>query len=266
VLSFDPSATNKLIDSVSCAPDGGCAAVGFGDLGHNFISFAVGEDRGVWSKPETIPWHRQPGTGFQVQRVACARAGSCVAAGLGYAGHRDDLVDTSVVVEHRGVWGSAVTVAGNLGLNVASQVRSISCRASNCLLVAVYFKGAEDYPTFYSVSDHDGRWGPGRSIDTGVAPGQYFDFRGLSCSNDNLCIDVGEHEVKNSRPFRYRALVERYVHGHWLRALTQVPDGSTDSSSQFTSISCTPQTCVAGGYGTFDGKQDAVLVTLKTLK
>jgi myo-inositol catabolism protein IolC len=119
-----------LVDSLSCASAGNCAAGGSYTDGTSLTqAFVVSERNGRWAKAIEIPGSAALNTGgnASVNSVSCGAAGNCAAGGF----YRDGSshFQAFVASERNGRWGQAVEVPGSGALNADENARvgSVSC-------------------------------------------------------------------------------------------------------------------------------------------
>jgi hypothetical protein len=114
--------------SVSCAPDGSCAAGGYyadADM-HDSYGFVVSEENGVWGKVVTLP----AGEDGEVDRISCTSAGNCVAGGIAGAEYFSNNFPGYVAVERDGRWGKAARCPAWRSVVRAGAPTSARCRAA----------------------------------------------------------------------------------------------------------------------------------------
>jgi len=129
------------VDSVSCAPAGGCAAGGIYTGAHGTQqSFVVTERHGAWGTAVEVPGLGAMNKGgfAEVSSVSCA-SGGCAAGGdyTGGSGHGQGFVAT----ERHGAWSKAIKVPGLAALDAGrfAGVESVSCAsADNCAAGGFY--------------------------------------------------------------------------------------------------------------------------------
>ena len=136
----------SVVNSVSCATAGNCAAGGiYTDGSAQRQAFVVGEKNGSWGSTIKVPGSATLNSGgfAQVLSVSCATAGNC-AAGGNYkdgSGHYQAFV----VAETHGSWGRMIEVPGSATLNSGGSARvlSVSCATSgNCTAGGYYTDAA----------------------------------------------------------------------------------------------------------------------------
>jgi IPT/TIG domain len=121
------------IDSLSCAPEGDCAAGGhYRDRSGHTQVFVVKRVNGTWGNAAEVP-----GTAAlnadgddQIEALSCASAGNCAAGG--YYTDRSGHQQAFVVEEVNGTWGSAAEVPGTATLDAGggAQVDALSCAST----------------------------------------------------------------------------------------------------------------------------------------
>jgi hypothetical protein len=247
---------NAQVASVSCAPDGYCAAGGYytDGSGHR-QAFVVTRPRDRWRAAVEVPGSAALNTGgsAQVSSVSCPAAGEC-AAGGSYTASSGAL--GFVVSQANGVWGTAVEVPGLAALNTAwgALVESVSCgSAGNCA-------AGGSYDTFpyccgggaqgFVASEENGVWGTAVEVP-GLAAlnvGGEAQVTSVSCARGDYCAAGGTYT-----PYQY-AYVTPFVasgsNGVWGTAAPWGILGGEDGIPSFTtSLSCpSAGSCVALGY------------------
>jgi hypothetical protein len=181
------------VTSVSCAPEGSCAAGGdYQDASEYSQGFVVSEKHGVWGKAIEVPGLGALNTGtiggvVGTESVSCAPAGSCAASG-DYTDRRN-REQGFVVSQQHGVWGKAIEVPGLGALNTGGSVEvpSVSCGPAGSCVAGGYYASARRRPGFV-VSERNGGWGkaitmPGSGISAAVAS--------VSCGPAGYCAAGG---------------------------------------------------------------------------
>ena len=125
-----------VVESISCATAGSCAAGGFySDASGHQQAFVVNEKNGVWGTAVEVPGSEALNLGgaAAVISISCATAGFCAAGGY----YTDASIHSRafVVNETNEVWGTAIEVPHSAALDRGgfAAVNSISCAtASSC--------------------------------------------------------------------------------------------------------------------------------------
>ncbi len=144
---------DALVNSVSCAAAGSCAAGGFyadSRFGH-LQAFVVTKAGGRWRKAIEVPGTAALNTGGNaaIESVSCAAAGSCAAGGFyrDGSGHQQAFV----VSEADGRWRTAIEVPGTAALNTGGDaaINSVSCAAPHgCAAGGHYKDGSRHHQAF----------------------------------------------------------------------------------------------------------------------
>jgi hypothetical protein len=128
VMRRGPDTWATVVNSVSCAAAGTCAAGGFYP-GHAFV---VSEENGRWGPVVEVPGTKtalKERADAEVMSVSCMAGGVCVAGGY----YLDDTRRSRmfVVSSRFGRWGRAIEVPGMATLNIGgrAEVNSVSCVA-----------------------------------------------------------------------------------------------------------------------------------------
>jgi hypothetical protein len=190
------------IDSVSCAPAGGCVAGGAyldaskrghvfviseqngrwghlttifsGKMARDGVSLVASERNGRWGKPARVPGLAALGTDATVTSISCPSATSCAVGGSYQL--KSGASEVFVASKRGGHWGKAIEVPGFTRLNQegAGDLTSMSCiSAGNCVAGGDYaatadFQGGA-FEAFVT-SERSGRWG--KAIEVPGIPGR----------------------------------------------------------------------------------------------
>jgi hypothetical protein len=258
---------NAMVNSISCAAPGYCAAGGSyavpGTDGSAAVAaaFVANDVNGTWSAALEVP-----GTASyaSLTSVSCGSAGDCAAGGDTGTG------SAYLVTETSGTWGSAQTVAGTSALSGDQpEVTSVACEASGC--DAVGMTGAFSGEGF-GVAEAGGwgsAWGNAVALPLPVTipSGDYgaLQPQSLSCTSPGNCAAGGFYAIETSAQSSVdqEGVIASVAGGTWGAPQT-VPslvalDGA--GSGSVPSVSCSaPGDCAAVGlYGNGDGTHAAVL-------
>ncbi|HET7018953.1 MAG TPA: hypothetical protein VFI65_33855 [Streptosporangiaceae bacterium] len=269
--------TGASIESLSCAPAGGCVAAGtFLDASKGFHVFVTSEQNGRWSRPTTILTGKRSSRGIA---LSCPTTGSC-AAGDGRLpfvvseAHgrwgkavtlpaandkldRDRVVVSCasagncsagwgpfVVTEQNGRWGKAAAVLGLAKLGTAATITSVSCpAAANCAAGGIYLhKGAIEV---FVASKRGGRWGQATELPgfTALNTEGFGDLAAVSCVSAGNCVAGGSYAAQaDFAGGSFQAFVASERNGRWGKAI-EMPGIPAPSSAI-----CEPDSgaCVAG--------------------
>ncbi len=127
------------VKAVACPSVGNCAAVGpYRDTSAHTQALVAGQAGGGWGSASevTLPANANSDPNADLNSVACASAGNCVAVG-GYSDTSNES-QAMVVAESGGAWGSASEVA--LPVSPApADLNSVACASAvNCVAVGGY--------------------------------------------------------------------------------------------------------------------------------
>jgi len=233
--------SQAVVQSVSCATAGNCAAGGFYFSSDGTHAFLANETNGVWGNAIEVPGTAALGAGdVGVSSLSCGAAGNCAAGGV-YI-DAADRQHAFVVDETNGSWGNAIEVPGTATLNSGgrAEVTSISCAtAGNCAAAGSYTDGtdfATGHPHTFVVDETNGSWGtavepPGIGVDA-VA-------KSISCATAGNCTVTGTAGG---------VFVADETNGSWGNAIV-VPGTAGVDGIGVNSVSCgAPGVCVVGGY------------------
>ena len=212
-----------IFTSITCSPDGYCAAGGSYDPGYGDYlqdAFIMTESDGTWQDAQEVSGlDTTDGSGFQVTSVSCPSAGNCTAAGQ-FLGTGEGT-DAFVVDEVDGVWGSAQDPFYDV-----TQSPVVSCAsAGNCLASVGEYVAVES----------GGTWGTPQALAGEVDA--------VSCAPDGECTAtyVGPG---------YQPQVVSETGGVWGTAAVLAGIGPLDGGywAQIDLLACTSgDNCQAGG-------------------
>jgi hypothetical protein len=241
-----------MVESVSCAAAGYCAAGGFyTDAAGLMQAFVVSERNGVWGRAREVPGTARlnQGGAASVAVVSCAPGGYCAAGGsyTDAAGNGQAFV----VSENHGTWGTAVEVPGTASLNVGggAEVDTLSCPSlGNCGAAGVYQDGGGGMQAFVTSQSH-GRWHRAQEVPgTATLNHGWAVADQVSCPSAGNCGGGGLYLATGSK---FEAFVVSEVNGTWGQA-HEVPGSAAlnrGGDASVYSLSCAaPGTCSAGGY------------------
>jgi hypothetical protein len=243
---------NAGVTWVSCAPAGGCAAVGdYAQDPHGPGGFVVSEENGVWGKAVLS---LADGYYSSVDSVSCTSAGNCLAGGTQADDYWSSPYQGFVAEERNGRWSNATGVPGLAALNTGgdADVLSVWCASAGNCAAGGYYADGNNYQGFVAVERH-GRWGQA----TGVPGLEALNIKGdaqvssVSCTSAGSCLAGGYYAEKGGTDQGF-AVAER--NGRWGTAI-QVPGldalNKGGKPTMVTSVSCAPAgSCVVGGFYT----------------
>ena len=243
---------NAVIDSVSCAAAGSCAAGGhYTDGSGHGQSFVVNEVNGRWRTAIEVPGTAALNKGIftSVDSVSCAAAGSCAAGG-----HYTDgsgRGQAFVVSEANGRWRPAIEVPGTAALNRggSADVGSVSCGAAGSCAAGGYYLGSTRHHQAFVVTEANGRWRPAIEVPGTAA----LNKRGnavtasVSCAAAGICAAAGFYTDSTHAT---QAFVVNEVKGQWRTAIEVPGTAALDKGrpAQDRSVSCaTARSCTTIG-------------------
>lgn len=243
------------ISSVSCTPDGSCAAGGyFTDSGGAAHALLTTEQNGSWSGPLQIPGLPDLNTGgnAEVTSLSCSSDGNC-----GVGGFFTDIFGDQhpfVVNEIAGNWATAQEVPDphSLFSNDSAQITSLSCAAAGeCGAGGWYGLVGLDQSAFV-VSEVNGVWDSAEQVP-GMAALNVNDVaqvNSVSCASPGNCVAGGYYDDAS---FFHRPFVTSEVNGTWDKAAEiRGASGSAfnlDAGEEVNTVSCgAVANCAAGGF------------------
>jgi len=247
------AATTSSIKTVSCPTPGSCTAGGhYVDGSAHGQAFVVNEVAGVWGAAQEVPGTASLNIdgAAGVSSVSCSTAGSCSAGGSYKDGSA--RVETFVVDEVGGTWGSAVEAPGINALNAddVAGFSSMSCASSgNCSAVGSYVDSKARTQSWV-MDEVSGTWEPSRAAPglEALNAGGYARATTVSCRTAGNCAAGGLYRDSSHRT---QAFLINEVGGVWGHAL-EVPGTAAlnlgGGGQGVYQVSCaSPGTCSAVG-------------------
>jgi hypothetical protein len=203
----DPATGESVVESVSCASPGNCAAAGKSSPdGSNEHTFVVSEAGGLWGMPQRLAGAGDFTDlgGSDALTVSCVRhqPGDCAAGGF-FA----DLSGTEHAVvadESGGTWGRAIPLQADVvtrsGVSASTQVTSVSCASPGNCAAAVAFRPSTGFAQALVADETAGTWGPAHPI-----PGMISLSHGnseadaVSCPAAGSCAVTGKYTDDQGR-------------------------------------------------------------------
>jgi hypothetical protein len=190
------------LNSVSCSPDGNCAAVGsYLNSSSDGQGLLLTESSGTWvASTAALPAGADANPGVSLSSVSCPSDGNCGAVGsYSASGNPEGLLLT----ESSGTWGTGVEAS--LPADAATFAFSppaVSCAsAGNCSAVGTYFDGSSNQHIVL-LDESSGTWGDGVEAtlpdNAGSSPG-FAGLTSVSCASAGNCSAVGSY-LDNSSP------------------------------------------------------------------
>jgi hypothetical protein len=223
------------LDGITCTSSTTCVAVGNEVVSPNSTSALVETMTGsTWTKATL----RLPASAQQAYlfRVACYRAGACVAVGYSYStssGGRPLMETLS-----RGSWSVTPTPALPSGAE-SGFLFDVACPAAgSCLAVGdSYTSNGIGHPWVVSLAD--GKW---QAVSSSLLTSLRGGLNGLSCINAANCVAVGDESTSRG----IKTLVVTLRGGKW--SLWHSGGSGSTYANGFTSVSCrSTMACVAVG-------------------
>lgn len=269
-------AGDAVINSVSCASPGNCAAGGFYSDAQAFV---VNETNGTWGKAEEVPGTAalNQGGDASVSQLSCASPGDCSAGGSYLDG--SGTYQAFVVNETNGTWGTARQVPGFPALGRESVGYVLSCAsAGNCSEGGSYTDSSNRFQAFV-VNETNGVWGTAQEVP-GTGPlnqGGDAHLGAMSCASVGNCSGGGFYTdaAGNTQVF-----VVNETNGIW-GAAEEVPGSAAVSKggafgAQLFSVSCASAgDCAAVGtytdaaghhVGFVDNETNGVWTTIQAVR
>jgi type II secretory pathway pseudopilin PulG len=250
------------INSVSCASDGTCTAVGiYTDDTGTQIGFSVQESDGTWSSPVTIASAFEvpapssyTDAGVYPDTLSCSSAGNCSAGGYydtglhsnGYGSGSNDQ-QGFVVSEVDGTWGTPVEVGAGFAADASfNEIASISCSSSgNCSAVGYYHDN--DGQEAYAINEESGTWQTATPIAVSQNTNGEAQLNSVSCTTDDHCVAGGTYSGSDGG----EAFVVTRSSSTWSSPeIIAVPPNIPGTQSMVTTVSCpsTGNCSLAGTY------------------
>ncbi len=251
-LNFGGAVGNLLV--ISCTSTGNCSAGGtYTDVSKNTQAFVANETNGTWGTAIEVPGfaalNTGGGTSGQLFALSCSSAGNCSAGGT--YNDSSSKVQSFVVSETNGTWGTAEEVPGTAALNVggAGILTSMNCSSNgNCSGAGVY-ADSSSLIQGYVVNETNGTWGSAAAAPglAALNAGGYTVPVQVSCSSAGNCAVAGAYTDGSNNP---QAYVANETNGTWGGAL-EVPGTSqlnVGNTAIVYSIQCRAAgSCSAGG-------------------
>ncbi len=242
---------SDLLQSVSCAAPGTCAAGGYLPHGSGYQAFVIDETNGVWGNAIEVPGIEALNTGgyAEVRSISCAAAGNCTAVGSYSDGPQS--AQAFVVDETNGVWDTAIEAPGSAALNSAGNggLQAVACAGpGNCAAGGWY----EDQPgssQVFVVDETNGVWGDAIEVPGSATLNHgYANVMSISCATFGNCSAGGFYRDGSGQHWPF---VVDETNGSWGDAI-RVPGASVSYNvgGEFSvfSVSCpTAGNCVAAG-------------------
>jgi hypothetical protein len=198
-----------VIDTVSCAGSGDCAAGGTYVNSAGTQAFVISGSGGSWADaievPGTADLNASGGTAA-LDSVSCTSAGDCAAGG--YYTDSSGQQDGFVVDESGGTWDSAEELPGDAALTGGGGsvgVTSVSCGAAGeCVAGGQYEYEPEGYAfSGFLVDETDGTWGAAFAVPglTSLNIGWSGSVVSVSCPSAGNCSAGGSYSGSPGQPF-----------------------------------------------------------------
>jgi hypothetical protein len=247
--------THSDLVSVSCAPDGRCAAVGTYSTNAGQHGLLVISSGSAWTAYEApLPANARPGGGDSLVSVTCPAPGECVAVG-NYLTSAES--PAGLLLEESGaVWRALQAPSpANVDTGSAADTRlsAVACLVATHCTAAGSYVNSSAQQQLLMLSESGGVWTatgvtPPADAYTGLGSPNPLDPVALACS-PAACTVTGEYATISGNPSTYSIFVMTVVGGSWKATTAPVPPGL--SSYTPASIACRPamtQCNIAGYY------------------
>jgi hypothetical protein len=260
-----------VVNSVSCAAAGNCAAGGYYTVSRGDLqAFVVNEVHGAWGTAQEVPGTAalNQGGGAGVNSVSCPSAGNCSAGGFYNEGSAGGFFTQAFVVsEVHGSWGTAREVPSIDARNAGglAVVNSVSCAAAGSCSAGGSYTDSSGNQQAFVASQVNGRWGKAEEVPRTAAlnQGGTAAVTSVSCASAGNCSAGGYYDDSSGV---VQMLVVSQVRGTWGTA-EEIPGtaalNQTNRVVQNVFVSCASAgNCSAGGvYGDSSGHVQAFVVS-----
>jgi Bacterial Ig-like domain (group 3) len=243
-----------LIDSLSCAPDGHCAAAGeYSVATAGFAAFVVDGANGTWGRAQQVPeLSMLKAVDSEATTVSCRSGGGCAVGGW-FSGGRNP-VHAFVADEVNGTWGSPqeVPAVGVLEAGGGSQVNSISCGSAGNCAAAGTTVGAKGNRGGFVADEKNGTWQQARALSGTGTLSAVTDLepQSVSCGRAGNCVAGGQTHTSSAD----QAFVASEVNGSWHKA-REVPGSAALNKGGFAEVE---SNCAAGGWYSVNNGDDVL--------
>jgi hypothetical protein len=235
---------DAIVQSLSCATPGNCAAGGFYTTKLKVRqAFVITQSGGKWGKAITLPGTTKGVS--EVTTISCATPGNCGANGFftDKVGNGEPFVAS----ERNGVWGKAMDVPGLAALGGSEDsIGPLACPAAGTCVASGTFKPARNHVRAFAVSETAGHWGKAVLLSGAqLAFTNRTQLADISCPSAGNCTITGGDRWKGA--FQPIAISE--AGGKWEAAVRiSVPASLNSISLELGAISCASAgNCAAGG-------------------
>jgi uncharacterized repeat protein (TIGR02543 family) len=227
--------------SVSCSPDGSCAAGGYYEDGSGHQQAFVVT---AWGTPTEVAGLLNSGGNAAIAAISCASAGNCAAGG--YYEDGSGHTQAFVVGEVTSAWGTPSEVAGTLNQGHKATIASVSCpSAGNCTAGGFYLDGSVHAQAFV-VDEAADAWGTPGELAASLNAGGEAAIASLSCASAGDCAAGGFYEDGAGHT---QAFVAGEVTGVWGTPSEVAGTLNAGGDAEIDSVACSPAgNCAAGGY------------------
>ncbi|HUZ41871.1 MAG TPA: hypothetical protein VMU68_10850 [Acidimicrobiales bacterium] len=258
------SLQNSQIHSVMCWSPGNCSAIGTYFDNTEPMAYArgleVNEVRGVWgqARETLLPSAANIDPLVNINQVACARAGNCVAVGSYIT--KQNATDALMIPEVNGAWKRAIALVlpGDASVYPSAALSEVTCvSAGNCTAIGTYTDVAGDSEGMIAAETH-GTWARALAMvmPSGAAANPrtfFFGYGGLDCASIGNCSAGGQYLVGTST---YEGFLINEVHGTWHTATDmRLPSGAlmAGRNGGVVAVSCRSAGNCSAGAAYVDG-------------
>ena len=203
------------LNSLACGGPGDCLTGGvYSDPAGNRFTFVASQVNGTWGNAQQVPGMTalaQFGDG-EVDTVACASAGNCVAGGIAGVNNGYDVNgggQAFVASQTDGTWGQAEIIPGTGRLNSGADggTVTLSCPRAGACTAAGYYGVGQNGNKVYNLevfvdSENAGKWGQAEEIPgtRALNTGQWAFMGQVSCPAQDRCSATGNYTGKKGGP------------------------------------------------------------------
>jgi Putative Ig domain len=255
------------LNAISCTSAGNCATIGYyTDTTNSYVPMVVTETNGTWGAAQEVglpPGAVSGGLRGDLNGIACASAGNCVAVG-GYS-DSSSSGEAMAATETNGTWaaatemilppGAAAGASGDL-----ANLHSVACPSpGNCVATGYYTPPTGGQHAMVE-TETGGTWGQGAAVSLpqgALASGAtaLSDLNTVVCTAAASCVAVGYYRDTNGTGDT-QAMAVTETGGTWAQAgKIPLPAGAATAASgqdaQLNAVACAAaDRCTAAGHYT----------------